>query len=668
MSGAPAIPVQASPYRPLRQQVYSVTATENGCVGTTQTTVLVSQPPFAVVAPTAAVCNGPGGPFVLDFSTLITGGDTGGIWSDVQNSGATGTYSALDFTGVTPGNYLFRYTTQSAEAPCEEVVYEVNIEVVFCNCPSVATLAGGPLCNTAGALLDLATLVQTNEPGAWSLVGVPAGNLPAVIENGIFNAGNADAGVYELRFTLLESPPSGCPEFSTQFIAVEGAVSAGLPAETPHVCFGINEVFDLFELLDGESAGGQWTETSSTPSTGSAFQASPGSFDVANQQPANYRFRYLVAPEGVCPSEEAFVEVEIEPLPVARAGMDQALDCVQTEVVLDGSGSASGAGVFYLWTTDGGNILSGANSLSPLVDAAGNYLLRVTDQNYGCSATDTVSVIANNIPPEAAVIVAEDPLCHNQTNGSILVASVTGGSSPYLYSINQQPFTIDPNFVGLSEGIYAVEIEDANGCRWETEIALNNPPVVEVNAGPDVTIFHGDSTRLIAAVLPLEADYSFIWTPTDGLSCNTCEQLTTSPDTTTTYQVWVTNSNGCQDSDQVRVTVRVNRDVFVPNGFSPNNDGVNDILMVYASESVEKVLEFDIYSRWGESVFYAANFPPNDPFYGWNGVFRKKPAPLDVYVYFVRVRYKDGTEKLFKGDVLLMRVRVSVFIVLFLCA
>ena len=335
--------------------------------------------------------------------------------------------------------------------------------------------------------------------------------------------------------------------------------------------------------------------------------------------------------------------------------MDQALDCVQTEVVLDGSGSASGAGVFYLWTTDGGNILSGANSLSPLVDAAGNYLLRVTDQNYGCSATDTVSVIANNIPPEAAVIVAEDPLCHNQTNGSILVASVTGGSSPYLYSINQQPFTIDPNFVGLSEGIYAVEIEDANGCRWETEIALNNPPVVEVNAGPDVTIFYGDSTRLIAAVLPIAADYSFIWTPTDGLSCNTCEQLTASPDTTTTYQVWVTNSNGCQDSDQVRVTVRVNRDVFVPNGFSPNNDGVNDILMVYASESVEKVLEFDIYSRWGESVFYAANFPPNDPFYGWNGVFRKKPAPLDVYVYFVRVRYKDGTEKLLKGDVLLAK-------------
>jgi len=639
---------------PLATTVYAVTATENGCVGTTETTLLVSQPPFAVVAPTVAVCNGPGGPFTLDFSTLITGGDTGGIWSDIQNSGATGAYPALDFTGVTPGNYLFRYTTQSAEAPCEEVVYEVNVEVVFCDCPSVATLAGGPLCNADGTL-DLAALVQTNEPGAWSLVGVPAGNLPAVLENGIFNAENADAGIYELRFTLLESPPSGCPEFSTQLIAVEAAVSAGIPTENWHICFGTNEAVNLFELLDGESAGGQWAETSSIPSTGGAFQASVGSFDVTTQQPANYRFRYRIAPGGVCPSEESFVEVEIEPLPIARAGMDQALDCVRTDVVLDGSGSGSGANVLYLWTTDDGNILSGAGSLSPLVDAAGNYLLSVTDQSYGCSATDTVSVIANNIPPETALIVAEDPLCHNQINGAISVVSVTGGSAPYLYSINQQPFTIDPNFDGLSEGTYAVEIEDANGCRWATEVVLNNPPVVEVTAGSDVTIFYGDSTRLIAGVLPLEAAYSFIWTPTNGLLCDTCEQVIASPDTTTIYQVMAVNANGCQDSDEVRVTVQIKRDVFVPNGFSPNNDGVNDILMVYASESVEKVLEFDIYSRWGESVFYAANFPPNDPFYGWNGVFRKKPAPLDVYVYYVRVRYKDGTEKLFKGDALLAK-------------
>jgi len=639
---------------PLSTATYSVTATENGCVGTTQATVLVSQPPFAVVAPTATVCNGPGGPAILNFSTLVTGGDQGGTWEDVQNSGAIGTFSNLDFTGVLPGNYLFRYTTQSASAPCGDVVYEVNVEVVFCNCPSVATIAGGPLCNASGTL-DLSTLVQTNEPGAWSLVGVPAGNLPAVLANGIFNATNADAGVYELRFTLLESPPSGCPAFSTQLIAVEAAVSAGVPAQTPHICFGENGIFNLFELLAGESVGGQWTETSATPSSSGAFIAGAGSFETTNQQPATYRFRYLIAPGGACPSDDAFVEVEIEPLPIAQAGADKALDCVLTEVALDGSGSSTGTNIVYLWTTNGGNILSGANSLSPLVDASGSYQLLVTDQIYGCTATDITTVVANNLPPTAAAIAMKDPLCHNQTNGSISVTAVTGGSPPYLYSINQQPFTIGPDFSGLRGGTYTIEIEDANGCRWETEVVLVNPSAISVNAGPDVTIFYGESTVLEAETLPLGGDYMYSWTPLDSLLCGNCDQAVARPDSTTLYQVLVTDANGCEDRDEVRVTVRIRRDVYIPNGFSPNNDGVNDVLMVYAGEGVEKVLEFDVYSRWGESVFYAANFPPNNPLYGWNGFFRNKPAVLDVYVYYVRILYKDGTEKLFKGDVMLMR-------------
>lgn len=642
------------PVSPLATASFSVTATENGCVGTTQTTVLVSQPPFAVVASTATICNGPGGPAVLNFISLVTGGDQSGIWTDVQNSGATGIFPNLDFTGVTPGNYLFRYTTQSASVPCGEVEYEVNVEVVFCNCPSVATIAGGPLCN-AGGTLDLSTLVQTNEPGAWSLVGVPAGNIPAVVTNGIFNALNADAGVYELRFTLLESPPSGCPAFSTQLISVEAAVSAGVPAQSPHICFGENEIFDLYELLDGESTGGQWTETSAIPSSGGAFISASGSFEATNQQPAIYRFRYRLDSGGVCPSDEAIVAVEIEPLPVAQAGTDKTLDCVLTEVSLDGSGSSTGTNIVYLWTTNGGNILSGANSLSPLVDASGSYQLLVTDQTYGCTATDIATVIANNLPPTAAAIAIKDPLCHNQTNGSISVTAVTGGSAPYLYSFNQQPFTTSPDFIGLSGGIYTIEIEDANGCRWETEVVLENPSVISVNAGPDVTIFYGDSTVLEAVTLPLGGDYVYSWTPSDSLLCGNCDQAVARPDSTTLYQVLVTDANGCQDRDEVRVTVRIRRDVYVPNGFSPNNDGVNDVIMVYAGEGVEKVLEFDIYSRWGESVFYAANFPPNNPLYGWNGFFRNKPAVLDVYVYYVRILYKDGTEKLFKGDVMLMR-------------
>ncbi len=639
---------------PLATASYAVTATENGCVGTSQITVLVSQPPFAVVTPTATVCNGPGGPATLNFSTLVTGGDFGGSWTDVQNSGATGALPSLDFTGVTPGIYVFRYTTQNASAPCVNVSYEVNVEVVFCNCPSVATLGGGPLCN-AGGMLDLTTLQQTTEPGNWMIVVAPAGNLPATISNGVFNAANADAGVYEVRFTLDDSPPAGCPVFSTQLISVEASLSAGIPEPVEHICFGENEIFNLFDLLQGEDTGGLWTETSAVPSGGGAFQAGAGTFDVTNQQAANYRFRYLLDSGGACPSDEAFVAINIEPLPVAKAGADQVLDCDITEVNLNGSGSSTGNNISYLWTSTDGSILSGGNTLTPLVNAAGIYRLLVTNTTYGCKATDEAVVSANNTPPQGVLVQSQDPICHNESNGSISFGAVTGGSPPYLYSINNRPFVLNPNFVGLNSGTYTLEVEDANGCRWQSEVTLENPPALVVDAGPDITIFYGDSTELRAEAIPLNGAFVYSWTPADNLACSFCPQTTVRPDSSTLYQVLVTDENGCQDSDQVLVRVRVRRDVYVPNAFSPNGDGINDVLMVYAGEGVEKILEFDIYDRWGESVFYVAKFPPNNPLYGWNGIFRNKPAPLDVYVYYMRVLYKDGEEKLFKGDVMLAR-------------
>jgi len=640
---------------PIASANYSVTATENGCVGTTQIMVSVSTPPFAVVTPNADICNGPGGPSVLNFNTLVTGGDQNGSWADVQNSGATGSFPQLDFTGVVPGNYLFRYTTQSAVAPCVNISYDVIIQVVFCNCPSVATLSGGPLCNASGSL-DLSALQETTEAGAWSIVSTPVGSNPAIISNNIFSATNADAGLYEIRFTLLEAPPTGCPAFSTQFIQVDDSNFAGTPEEALHLCFGANDVVNLAALLQGEDPGGQWTEVSIVPSTNGAFQASTGSFSVLGQQAFTYRFRYLVGSGGACPSSEATVSVIIEPLPVAQAGTDETLDCVITETTLDGSGSSTGSNIVYLWTSVDGTILSGSNTLSPTVNAAGTYLLTVTNQLYSCSAGDEAVVIAENTPPQSAAIVAQAPLCHNQSNGSISITSVTGGSAPYLYSINGQAFVANPLFAGLSAGTYSLEIEDANGCRWETSITLDNPPALSINAGPDVSIFYGDSTLLNATISPVDlTDYTISWTPTADLACDACVQTLAGPDSSVVYRAVLTDSNGCQATDNVRVNVRIRRDVYIPNGFSPNGDDINDIFMVYAGDGVERILQLEIFTRWGESVFYVADFPPNDPRYGWDGFFRNQPAVLDVYAFFAIVLYKDGEQKIFKGDVTLMR-------------
>jgi gliding motility-associated-like protein len=634
---------------PGNSATYGITVTENDCVGTTQIAVTVNTPPSAVVTLNADVCNGPGGPATLDFSALVIGGDQGGVWTDLQNSGATGTFPTLDFTGVAEGNYLFRYTTQSATAPCQEAIYDVTVQVVFCDCPSVATSAAGPLCNTGGSL-NLNTLQQTSEPGTWSIVAAPSGSNPAIITNSIFNATNADAGLYEIRFTLVNTPPAGCPAFSTQFIQVDDAVFAGQPEPAVHFCVGSNDVVSLFDLLQGEDLGGQWTEISAVPSTSGAFQAAAGSFALSGQLPATYRFRYLLSTGGVCPASEAVVSIVIEPSPIANAGADMALDCIITSVTLNGANSSSGPHISYLWSTTDGNITAGINTATPSANAGGVYQLTVTNITYGCSATDEVTVTADNIPPQSAVVSIQNPRCHNETNGAVSVVSVSGGSGPFLYSFNAQPFVASPNFSSLGAGVYPLIVEDANGCRWETSIELENPPAISVDAGPNVTIFYGDSTRLDAEITPASGNYVIKWTPSDSLSCTSCPQPLAGPDSTVTYHVLVTDENGCTATDEVTVFIKFKPDVYIPNSFSPNGDNINDIFMIYAGDRIDKILELEIYSRWGESVFYVANFLPNDPQYGWDGMFRGKPAVLDVYAYFAIILYKDGKQKLFKGD------------------
>jgi gliding motility-associated-like protein len=497
----------------------------------------------------------------------------------------------------------------------------------------------------------VAVSLVTSEPGAWSLVATPAGNNPAGIVNGIFDATNADAGVYEIRFTLETTPPMGCPAFSSQFIQVDAAVFAGLPEPDEHICIGANETVLLSDLLQGEDNGGQWTEISAVPSSGGAFQPGAGTFAITAQQAATYRFRYLIAPNGACPGSEAAVTVVIEPAPIANAGPDMTLDCIVTSVTLNGANSSSGPHISYLWSTDDGNITSGINTSTPDVNAAGVYQLTVTNITYGCTATDDVTIAADNIPPQNAVVTLQDPRCHGESNGFISVSSVTGGNPPYLYSFNDQPFVASPNFSGLGAGVYPLIVEDANGCRWQTSLTLTDPPAIAVNAGPNVTIYYGDSTQLQAAITPATGNYTISWTPSDSLSCIQCIQPITSPDSTLTYQVLVTDENGCTAADQVTVFVKFKPDVYIPNAFSPNGDNINDIFMIYAGDRIDKILELEIYSRWGESVFYVANFLPNDPQYGWNGTHRGKPAVLDVYAYFAIVLYKDGKQKLFKGDV-----------------
>ncbi|HRW76821.1 MAG TPA: gliding motility-associated C-terminal domain-containing protein, partial [Saprospiraceae bacterium] len=146
------------------------------------------------------------------------------------------------------------------------------------------------------------------------------------------------------------------------------------------------------------------------------------------------------------------------------------------------------------------------------------------------------------------------------------------------------------------------------------------------------------------------------WTATDPLSCPGCLQTTLGP-LTTNQTVIVTGwtQEGCSDTDALEVILKTRGNIFIPNSFTPNNDGINDVFSVYGNDQVLQVRNLAIFDRWGNALYSRSDLPINDPSAGWDGTFRDEVMDPGVYVYVVEVELVDGSVRLFKGDVTLVR-------------
>ncbi len=122
-----------------------------------------------------------------------------------------------------------------------------------------------------------------------------------------------------------------------------------------------------------------------------------------------------------------------------------------------------------------------------------------------------------------------------------------------------------------------------------------------------------------------------------------------------TYTVTITAAGGCTATDSVTITLEDGAYVYVPNAFSPNNDGVHDWVTIYIGSSVRRVVSFQIFDRWGEHVYSRKDFVPDQDVEGWDGRYRDKWLPPDVFVWFALVEFQDGRQQLYEGSVTLIR-------------
>ena len=174
---------------------------------------------------------------------------------------------------------------------------------------------------------------------------------------------------------------------------------------------------------------------------------------------------------------------------------------------------------------------------------------------------------------------------------------------------------------------------------------MNQPSAISANAGPDHTINVGETVTLTST---FTTGSSILWSPDIDLSCTDCAEPEASPTETTVYLLTSVDANGCVAVDTVTVFVNPESIIFVPNAFTPDNSGTNDVLYV-RTEQVE-LLYFAVYNRWGELVFETTEVTE-----GWDGTYDGKPMDQAVFVYYVEARLNNGERVVKTGNVTLIR-------------
>lgn len=375
-------------------------------------------------------------------------------------------------------------------------------------------------------------------------------------------------------------------------------------------------------------------------------------------KPGLYIFTVSNPKNGCNRSDTVRVAVNQTP-PTASAGQDASLNCIVTETILNGAANANGAPFTFGWTRPDGTIVTDSSQLSLRVTQAGGYRLQVTNLENGCIAIDSAKVADESNYPTIGKIKTIDPSCAGSNDGQILIEQITGGIAPYFLSVNGGTMQPVESLKNLAANTYQIRIEDREGCGYETEATLKDGRLLTVDLGPPDTIIHYLQPFQLEAFVnvPTQTITKLEWKGDFIDKCNeNCWTRVVQLTENNQYFITVTNKAGCKATDSITVNVKADADYYVPNAFSPNGDGYNEKFMIYTSGDVAEIKSFQIYSRWGNRVFEANNFQPNDRSRAWDGRNPDGTAyDPGVFVYIIQIKYLDGSIELIEGDVTLIK-------------
>ena len=288
----------------------------------------------------------------------------------------------------------------------------------------------------------------------------------------------------------------------------------------------------------------------------------------------------------------------------------------------------------YNWSVEGA---SGPRVSLP----AGTYAVTVNDA-LACNPR-TVSVTVGDAPITGPDFRFDSPFCPGDSTGRIRLEPAGSGS---LRLLPDGAFT-DDRIEGLAAGSYLVLLRDTTGCEAFRQVTIDPARPAAINIDAPTTVRLGDEVTLRATNSFGSFFSNFTWSANDSITCGDCPVASFRPSATGIVSVLATTERGCPVSDSllIRVTTGPAR-VFVPTGFSPNGDEVNDRWVPGLGPEVARITKWQVYDRWGNLRWV---YPGDESWWDGSG------APAGVYTYTLSVTLTDGRSSSTSGALTLVR-------------
>jgi len=374
----------------------------------------------------------------------------------------------------------------------------------------------------------------------------------------------------------------------------------------------------------------------------------------------DYFVYHIVIDSNNC-SDTAVKKIHVNKNPIASfTNQPTCIGKVATFTSNSKAGDAPLSSLSYSWTFVNSPPNSTGISTTHTFNQGGNFdvTLSISDAN-GCNDVLTKTIFVN-VPPVINVTPGDTTICLGQSaDFSILGVFDRVKWSPSTW-VNL-PDSPNVRITPLNNIKYLVTVYNGN-CEpaYDTvTIGVVQRVPIDLEADPQ-QILLGLNSNLLATYSGIID--SIVWSPDSTLSCRKCKNPVASPRQTTTYKATIYyGKNGITCTNEAEITITVlttcNGDiVYVPNTFTPNNDGHNDVFRIRGN-GVTKINHFRVFDRWGNKVFESLDVSPNSDLAGWNGKMNNIGMELNpgVFVYDYEIECINGQKFSGKGNVTLTR-------------